>query len=302
MKVTCNVIKDILPLHVENIASDDTRLLVEEHIAMCESCKKQLDEMRFLNNPPIDTNSAPLRKLKATLRKKKIQTILFSVMLTLAVAVVAVAYLTAREYIPYSESTVSFKESENGAVLAMFGDGVSGFDIHCSPAYYGSGGYVCHITAWDNIWNRYISKKSVNNTVLNPDGEMVTSVYYYPTDGSDDILIYGVDQVPGGGVRTLPRLFLSYCVFFAVFLAIICGISLLLFRHNEKARDIITKIILLPASYLLGHLLIKGFYSPSYSATRDFFAILLVMIPLYFALLSAVNIIREYLRNKNNVY
>lgn len=309
MKVSCNVIRDILPLYVENMASDDTRRIVEEHTASCESCKKQLDEMSISQNLPVDTDTAPLRKLKAILRKNKIYTAIFTVMLTLAAAIMAVAYLNAPEYIPYSESVVSFEESEDGAVLAIFGDEVSGYQIHCYPADYGTG-YVYHITAWDSIWNRYISKNYADNTVLNPDGKMVASVYYYQANLSgnikyshshSDILIYGIDQVPGGGVITLPRLFLAYYAFFAAFLVIICGLAMFLFRSNEKAREIITKLILLPVSYILGHLLIKGFNSPSYSATRDFLAILLVTIPLYFALLLAINLIKEYMRNKDSV-
>ena len=41
MKIKCNVIKDILPLYIENIASEDTRVLIEEHIDECEDCKKK---------------------------------------------------------------------------------------------------------------------------------------------------------------------------------------------------------------------------------------------------------------------
>jgi hypothetical protein len=297
MEVTCKIIKDILPLYVENIASDDTRILVEEHISWCESCKKQLGEMNFSNNLPIDTDTAPLRKLKAILRKKKIHTIFFSAMLTMVTAVVVMAVLTAPKFIPYSESTVSFIENDNGAVLAIFGDEVSGYNINRHPADDNSG-YVYHMTAWDTTWNRYIGKNPANNTVLNPDGKIVAAVYYYLTDGSDDILIYGKDQNPGGGVRTLPRLFLTYYFMLALALAIICGIAMLVFRRHENVRNVILIILLLPVSYLLGHLCIKGLYAPSYSATRDFFAILLVMIPLYIVFLSAINLFREYLSNK----
>ena len=98
MKVTCNVIRDILPLYVENMASADTRKMVEEHTGSCERCRKQLDEMSIPHNLPADTDTAPLRKLKATLRKNKIQTIIFSVMFTLAAAVVVIAFLTCLLY------------------------------------------------------------------------------------------------------------------------------------------------------------------------------------------------------------
>jgi hypothetical protein len=300
MKVTCNVIRDILPLYVENITSDDTRIIVEEHISSCESCKKQLEEMSFYTNLPIDTDTAPLRKLKATLRKKKILTIIFTAMLTMAVAAVVIAFLTAPKYILYSENTVSFIENDNGTVLAIFSDEVSGYDISRYPAD-GNSGYVYHITTWDTTWNRYVNKKPANNTVLNPDGIMVASVYYYMTDLSPDILIYGKDQIPDGAVTTLPSHVLNHYALLAIALMIICGLIMHVFRRHKIVRDMATKILLLPVSYLLGRLLIKGFTVSSYSATRDFFAILLVMIPLYIVFVSAFNLVREYMNNKVDI-
>jgi hypothetical protein len=303
MKISCDVIGDILPLYVENMASSDTRRIVEEHISACESCKRQLDEMSFSQDLPADIDTAPLRKLKAVLRKNKIQIFLLTVMLTLAAAVVIAAFLTAPQYISYSENPVVIKENADGTVLAMFSDEVSGYGIHHYTAIRGSG-YVYHITAWSSIWSRYISKNSAGNTVLNPDGETVASIYYYTPyrsgdrlyAGDGDILIYGRDQNPGGDVQTLPRGFLAYCFFMAVVLAIFCTIAIYLFRRHEKARKVIFKIVLLPVAYLLGNLCIKGFYILSYSATRDFLVILLVTIPLYIILLSAAYLIKEFKR------
>lgn len=303
MKISCDVIGDILPLYVENMASSDTRRIVEEHISACESCKRQLDEMSFSQDLPADIDTAPLRKLKAVLRKNKIQIFLLSVMLTLAAAVAVIAFLTAPQYIPYSENPLLIKENADGALMAIFSNEVSGYSIHHYPAGRGPG-FVYHITAWNSVWSRYVRKSSANNTVLNPDGETVASVYYYTPyrsgehlhAGDGDILIYGRDQVPDGNVVTLPRAFLAYYFFMAAALAIFCLIAMYLFRRHEKVRRVIFKIFLLPAAYLLANLCIKGFYFPSYSATRDLCAILLVTIPLYFALLSAGYLIKEFKR------
>lgn len=45
MKITCNVIKDLLPLYHDRICSDDSRKIVEEHLAECENCRKELSYM-----------------------------------------------------------------------------------------------------------------------------------------------------------------------------------------------------------------------------------------------------------------
>ena len=40
MKLSCGVIRDLLPLYAENLAGEESRQLVEEHLADCEACRK----------------------------------------------------------------------------------------------------------------------------------------------------------------------------------------------------------------------------------------------------------------------
>lgn len=42
-KITCDMCKDLMPLVKDGIASEDSRLAVEEHVKSCETCKKQYD-------------------------------------------------------------------------------------------------------------------------------------------------------------------------------------------------------------------------------------------------------------------
>ncbi|WP_026478718.1 zf-HC2 domain-containing protein [Alkaliphilus transvaalensis] len=297
MKATCNVIKDVLPLYLENMLSDDSCTMVEEHIEQCQECKNYLNEMRTFNEMPVDRNTSPLLKIKSTLRKKKIQTVIFSMMLSIILFVITIAFLTAPEYIPYSERSVTINEIGNGSVLAQFEDTVYGYDIDRYPTD-DSTGYVYHITTWNSIWNRNIKKSNTNNTILNPNGENVVSVYYYQTDGSEDILMYGRDINPGGGIITLPRLFLSYYALIAKIFATTCGLIMFIFYRNKKVLNFTIKIFFLPVSYLLGQFIIKGFTTTSYTATRDFYGILLVMVPIYIACLMAVDLISQYKNKK----
>lgn len=297
MKVTCNVIKDVLPLYLENMLSDDSCTMVEEHIEQCQECKNYLNEMRTFNEMPVDRNTSPLLKIKSTLRKKKIQTAIFSMMFSIMIFVITIAFLTAPEYISFSERSVTINEIGNGSLLAQFEDTVYGYDINRYPTDDNTG-YVYHITTWNSIWNRNIKKSNTNNTILNPNGENVVSVYYYQTDGSEDILMYGNDINPDGGIITLPRLFLSYYALIAIVFATTFGLIMLILYRNKKVLNFTMKVFFLPVSYLLGHLIIKGFTTSSYTATRDFYAILLVMIPLYIAFQMAVNLIRQYKNKK----
>lgn len=46
MEITCNIIKDLLPLYAENIANDDTKDMIEEHLKGCTSCMQKLEQMQ----------------------------------------------------------------------------------------------------------------------------------------------------------------------------------------------------------------------------------------------------------------
>ena len=42
MKLSCNVIRDLLPLYAENLTSEESNALVDEHLCGCDECAKQL--------------------------------------------------------------------------------------------------------------------------------------------------------------------------------------------------------------------------------------------------------------------
>ncbi len=46
MKNKCNIVRDLLPLYVENMASEDTMSFVKEHLKECSSCRKECKAMR----------------------------------------------------------------------------------------------------------------------------------------------------------------------------------------------------------------------------------------------------------------
>ena len=45
-KISCEVIKDMLPLYYDNVCSDDSKRMVEEHLSYCDNCKMELENSR----------------------------------------------------------------------------------------------------------------------------------------------------------------------------------------------------------------------------------------------------------------
>jgi len=298
VKISCDVINDLLPLYAEDLTSDDTLILIEEHLKTCTDCKKQLEFFENTGEIPIDTIVEPFKKIEKKLFRKRIQIVALTITLVLAIVIIGMVYLTSPDYLPYSNNIMSLTEYEDGKIIIIFNDRVAGYDVEKYNAGDGTG-YIYNLTTWNTIFNKYFLKNSIQSIILNPDGDEVASVYYQSADEKEDILIYGKDQNPGGGIITLPRLFLGYYFVIAGLLAILCGILLSIFRRKDNIRNPLERIFLLPISYLFSHLCIKGLKTTSYSARRDFFTILLLMIPIYCLFLLSIKLYRLYRKSKN---
>lgn len=42
-KISCDIVKDMLPLYYDNICSNDSKQMVEEHLIECDDCKRELE-------------------------------------------------------------------------------------------------------------------------------------------------------------------------------------------------------------------------------------------------------------------
>lgn len=69
--ISCNIINDLLPLYAENMLSEDSKKLVEEHMEQCESCRNSLENLKR----PIATNTVNFNDINRLrkLRKKTIR-------------------------------------------------------------------------------------------------------------------------------------------------------------------------------------------------------------------------------------
>lgn len=56
-KIACDVIKDLLPLYVDNVCSEKTKDFIEEHLAVCEECQKYYEALQE-NIPGITESSS----------------------------------------------------------------------------------------------------------------------------------------------------------------------------------------------------------------------------------------------------
>ena len=134
-----------------------------------------------------------------------------------------------------------------------------------------------------------LGKVESARTLFTLDTANCAAVYYAPNNGQDDVLLCGSRD---GGIISLPRLALGYYVLLSLALLIPLSIAFFLCRR-KKIGKLLGHLALIPACYLTGHLLVKGFVTTSYQMQRDFSLIVLTAALLYAAALLAGNLLRQ---------
>ena len=90
MSTKCSIVKDLLPLYVEDMVSDETAKFIEEHLKTCSECKKLLNTMKGSNEEviindksKINDDRTVIKNVKSKLKKKNILTIALTIFVTL---------------------------------------------------------------------------------------------------------------------------------------------------------------------------------------------------------------------------
>ncbi len=293
MKNECMIVRDLLPLYVEDLVSDETRAFVDEHLADCEDCRKALKQYQTSPKMPQDAGTVPLKSIKKHLKQQRLKSGFLTALLIAAILITGFAWLTVPQYVPYSDDLLTVTENEDGTVIISFDkDKATGYKIsNLVPSEDGTE-FILFIHAWKTTWDELFSDQEVQNIVMRPGDEFpVSAIYYSPNTHEEAIQIFGDDA--NYHVTELPRLALVYYLMVAGLAVVVGGVLRLLFRKNSKAKVWIERITLFPAAYILSHILTKGFVTTTYSMERDFVFILLIATLLYAAGLLGMDLYRN---------
>ena len=330
MNKDCSIVQDLLPLYEEDMLREETKEYVDGHLAQCAACRAELDALKA-DVKPVPVSAQPLRDLKRQLRRKKLTAVLLAVTLALTLAAAGFAYLTAPQYLPYSETEWTVARADGAVTAEGLADlsGVESISVNLLTPVSGtevtstqepdSGKTVYFITAWRTPLDTWrgafdeakdapsatntaermqreadtlqgaLGKVESARTLFTLDTENCAAVYYSPNNGQDDVLLCGSRD---GGIISMPRLALGYYVLLSLALLIPLSIAFFLYRR-KKAGKALGHLALIPACYLTGHLLVKGFVTTSYQMQRDFSLIVLTGALLYAAILLAGDLLRQ---------
>jgi len=114
--INCNVIKDLIPLYIDDAVSPETKELVEIHIYECPACREELENMKKVLPLPVcrdleQETAGIIKSIRLQLQRKKVRAAIISSLAAVAliIGLYAVMVFPSR-VIPYEEGLVSVRE------------------------------------------------------------------------------------------------------------------------------------------------------------------------------------------------
>ena len=125
----CNMIRDILPLYIENMASDDTRSYVKEHLETCKDCAAALQALSKPNQIDQEFSAHSLERHKEitaikTVKKKLRKRIIIAAVaafFSLFIVMGLVKYFSPVS-IEYGESQLYTQQDMDAAIQLITGE------------------------------------------------------------------------------------------------------------------------------------------------------------------------------------
>lgn len=116
MKITCNIIRDILPLYAEDLASEDTKKLVDEHLCGCDECTRELGILKKVQVIPVDKDTGGLKKVKKTIVIRRVVAVITALLMVLSIYTCFIMLMDAKIYLKAEDIVESVEALEDGTI------------------------------------------------------------------------------------------------------------------------------------------------------------------------------------------
>lgn len=213
MKIQCEIIRDILPLYAEDMVSQPTREMVEEHLGECEGCTRELAALRT-QAVPVESGVKALNRVKDAIRRRRVLSILAVFFLIATLLTGGALMLDAQVYLS-AEKAVEEIWIEGDTVRIRWNEGIIATGSNCYTE--DPGNYA--VVAWTNLLNimvptqrvpyealdeqvkqyfsreEYDSMDSTSTYTVN-DGDHVNFWYYDMATGDVTLLLDGKQPYP----------------------------------------------------------------------------------------------------------
>jgi len=126
MDISCDIIRDLLPLYAEDLVSEDSRKLVDEHLCGCDECVKVLANLKKETKIPMESDPKTLNKVKRTICRRRILSVMAAMLSLITLASLVITYLFVPFQLTKDQALDDFYVREDGAVVIDYSSAVVG--------------------------------------------------------------------------------------------------------------------------------------------------------------------------------
>lgn len=263
MKLSCDIIRDLMPLYAEELASADSREAVEGHLLGCESCRRACAEMK--ESPVIIPEEPGLDTVRRGLWRRRLLTALCAVLIVCMAGCWFLSWLTAPIYLDKSIIT-DIQDNHDGTVTISMDAAAVGrqtFQLEIDPTDAGE-----TIVLWTSRWLEWTWSEPIPRPLSITRSVIHNGIYLCTGTGEDELIYENPQKYIDGGVAFLPRLYLSF--YFQMSLLIGTAALLLAFAlRRRRAGKWLTLLGSFLCCYGLCQGIVCGFTFASFFAEQE---------------------------------
>ena len=195
MNYPCNMIKDLLPLYVDNVCSEESKEIVEQHLSKCSDCKAYYTSLTENNTPLPSPVNQDLERQKARsflevrkiMRFKQLLAAIISAVILTAAIFSTVTILGSYEKVVTYADNISVAMADGSLVGRLTGS--RQHQVHIKRIEVTTGGnkftylFFCF---YDTKWDELITGKDIfSEYILCPadrGADEIDAVFYYTGD------------------------------------------------------------------------------------------------------------------------
>lgn len=148
MEISCDIIRDLLPLYAEDMVSQASREMVDDHLCKCDACMKELAALKKTEKLPVEAETDGLKKLGKAIQRRRLLTAAAAVMTLLTMAVTGFIFLMTPCYLTAEEAVEGVELREDGGLAIDYAEGIVGHAGWTDPKN-GQDMHLCHTTRFD---------------------------------------------------------------------------------------------------------------------------------------------------------
>ena len=142
--VKCDVIQDLLPLYIDDVASEGSREEIDEHLKSCPVCQEVLQNMQSISDPArINVDKAEIGAFKKMKKKLRVKSILIAIASVLATLTFIYGVFIHTIAVPFNSEKISLDVGYDTVVNINFEGNYTGIAARAEGdtlflGYYGT--------------------------------------------------------------------------------------------------------------------------------------------------------------------